>query len=71
MWGLEQGRLVDPIIPRSEGGPSAWANLVACCRECNARKSGRTPEQAGMQLRSSVRSQRALLMDRLNTLAQA
>lgn len=61
---------VDHVIPRCQDGPSTWGNLVACCRECNAQKGGRTPEQAGMRLRSPVRSQRALLMDRLNTLAK-
>lgn len=62
---------VDHVIPRCQGGPSTWGNLVACCRECNARKGGRTPEQAGMQLRSTIRSQRALLMDRLHALTGA
>jgi hypothetical protein len=59
---------VDHVIPRCQGGPSTWGNLVACCRECNARKGGRTPEQAGMRLRSAIRSQRALLMERFHAL---
>lgn len=61
---------VDHVIPRCQGGPSTWGNLVACCRDCNARKGGRTPEQAGMQLRSVVRSQRALLLDRFHALTE-
>lgn len=60
---------VDHVIPRCQGGPSTWGNLVACCRECNATKGGRTPEQAGMRLRSAIRPQRAVMMDRLHELA--
>jgi len=66
---MRRATTVDHVIPRCQGGPSTWANLVACCRECNARKGGRTPEQAGMQLRSAVRSQRALLLERFHALA--
>ncbi|MBI1753568.1 MAG: HNH endonuclease [Acidobacteria bacterium] len=66
---MRRATTVDHVIPRCQGGPSTWANLVACCRECNARKGGRTPEQAGMQLRSAVRSQRALLLERFHVLA--
>jgi len=29
---------------------STWDNLVACCFECNNRKSNRTPQEAGMAL---------------------
>jgi len=31
-------------------GGNAVANLVVCCRGCNSRKKGRTPEEAGMRL---------------------
>jgi 5-methylcytosine-specific restriction endonuclease McrA len=41
---------LDHIIPRSQGGESGWENLVCCCVTCNARKGGRTPHQAHMQL---------------------
>ncbi|GAB4177273.1 MAG: HNH endonuclease [Rhodocyclaceae bacterium] len=40
----------DHIVPVSAGGRNAWMNVVTACRSCNQRKSGRTPEQAGMQL---------------------
>ncbi len=42
---------IDHVIPRSQGGTSSWTNCVAACEPCNARKSDRTPEQAGMKLR--------------------
>jgi len=29
---------------------STWENLVAACRDCNARKGDRTPAEAGMKL---------------------
>ena len=41
---------LDHVVPRSQGGKSAWENLVACCYACNNSKGDRTPEQAGMKL---------------------
>jgi 5-methylcytosine-specific restriction endonuclease McrA len=41
---------LDHVLPRSSGGDSTWENLVSACRECNARKGGRTPGAAGMKL---------------------
>lgn len=41
---------LDHIIPRSQGGPNTWANLVSCCERCNRFKANRTPEEAGMTL---------------------
>ena len=41
---------LDHVIPRSSGGESTWENLVCSCTRCNARKGGRTPDQAGMSL---------------------
>lgn len=40
----------DHVIPLYQGGKNRWTNLVAACKSCNARKGGRTPEQAGMPL---------------------
>ncbi len=40
----------DHVIPRSKGGRTNWENIVTCCLECNKKKGGRTPEQAGMKL---------------------
>lgn len=40
----------DHVIPRSQGGHTTWGNIVTACGECNWRKSGRTPQQAGMPL---------------------
>jgi 5-methylcytosine-specific restriction endonuclease McrA len=46
----------DHVLPQSHGGKTCWENIVACCgvrgNNCNARKSNRTPEQAGMRLLS-------------------
>ncbi len=42
---------IDHVVPRSQGGPSNWANCVAACVSCNALKADRTPEQAGLRLR--------------------
>lgn len=50
---------IDHVQPRSQGGPDTWENLVCSCVKCNARKGGRTPEQARMNLiRRPVRPRR-------------
>jgi 5-methylcytosine-specific restriction endonuclease McrA len=41
---------IDHVKPRSTGGGDSWENLVCACIRCNARKGGRTPDQAGMRL---------------------
>ncbi len=41
---------LDHVIPRSRGGKTTWDNIVCCCVECNIKKGGRTPQEAGMSL---------------------
>jgi 5-methylcytosine-specific restriction endonuclease McrA len=41
---------LDHVVPRRQGGPHTWENLVSACIPCNHRKAGRTPEQAGIKL---------------------
>lgn len=41
---------LDHVVPRVQGGENSWTNLVCACVRCNARKGGRTPEQARMKL---------------------
>jgi len=40
----------DHVIPIVKDGPKSWENIVTCCFECNHKKGGRTPEEAGMRL---------------------
>lgn len=40
----------DHVVPRSQGGKTIWENIVTSCYMCNAKKGGRTPEQAKMTL---------------------
>lgn len=49
----------DHVIPRSQGGQTSWTNVAVSCPPCNQRKGGRTPEQAGMKLRSVPRKPKA------------
>ena len=50
---------IDHVKPRMAGGGDSWENLVCACIRCNARKGGRTPEQASMKLvRKPVKPQR-------------
>lgn len=70
----------DHIVPVSQGGRDLWMNVVTCCRPCNQRKSGRTPEQARMQLLYTpyvpnkaeylILSNRNILADQMDFLAQ-
>ncbi|MEZ4494299.1 MAG: HNH endonuclease [Dehalococcoidia bacterium] len=41
---------LDHVMPRHRGGPHTWENLVSACKQCNHRKAGRTPSEAGMRL---------------------
>ncbi|HUT56021.1 MAG TPA: HNH endonuclease [bacterium] len=41
---------IDHVVPRSRGGTSVWENVVCSCLECNRRKGGRTPDEAGVRL---------------------
>ena len=49
---------LDHVTPRSQGGRSSWENIVCACLNCNIKKGGRTPDQAGMQLISLPRRPR-------------
>ncbi len=40
----------DHVVPRVQGGITAWENIVTACHPCNRKKCGRTPEQAAMPL---------------------
>lgn len=42
---------IDHVIPRTQGGIGSWENCVLSCLDCNSKKAGRTPQQAGMKLR--------------------
>jgi len=46
---------VDHVLPKSQGGPDTWENMIAACVKCNNRKGDRTPEQAGMTMLSTPR----------------
>jgi 5-methylcytosine-specific restriction endonuclease McrA len=43
---------IDHVLPRAQGGQSTWTNCVVACVKCNFRKANRTPEQAGIALRT-------------------
>lgn len=48
----EYANTIDHVIPKCDGGESSWLNTVACCKSCNTKKAGRTPEAAGMLLKN-------------------
>ena len=41
---------LDHVVPRSQGGPTSWENIVCACVSCNVKKGGRTPDQAHLKL---------------------
>ena len=41
---------LDHVVPRCQGGTTTFLNTVISCVQCNSRKAGRTPAQAGMRL---------------------
>jgi 5-methylcytosine-specific restriction endonuclease McrA len=41
---------IDHIVPRSRNGTTIWENVVTSCHDCNHRKGGRLPQEAGMSL---------------------
>jgi 5-methylcytosine-specific restriction endonuclease McrA len=41
---------LDHVIPVVQGGKKSWDNIVTACIQCNQRKGGRTPAEAGMRL---------------------
>ncbi len=46
---------IDHVLPRSRGGPTSWENCVIACGPCNGLKADRTPEEAGLRLRTQPR----------------
>lgn len=40
----------DHVVPRSQGGPNTWTNVVTSCHHCNKYKDDRTPQEAGLEL---------------------
>lgn len=70
----------DHIVPVSQGGVDTWMNVVTACRHCNQTKSGRTPEEANMELLFApyvpnkaeylILSNRHILADQMDFLAR-
>ncbi|MFN6584455.1 MAG: HNH endonuclease [Aulosira sp. ZfuVER01] len=54
--GSKKSLTLDHVIPRSQGGPHAWNNVVIACERCNSYKGNRTPFEAGMQLRTKPKA---------------
>lgn len=50
--GSKKHLTIDHIIPKSKGGKTTWSNLITACNRCNVNKGDKTPEQAGLELRS-------------------
>ncbi len=49
--GSSKRLTLDHVVPRAQGGPHTWDNVVTACEGCNHRKGNRTPQEARMTLR--------------------
>ncbi|MEB3337776.1 MAG: HNH endonuclease [Leptolyngbyaceae bacterium] len=47
---------IDHVIPKSKGGSHTWDNVVTACERCNSTKGDRTPQTAGMILKTKPKS---------------
>jgi 5-methylcytosine-specific restriction endonuclease McrA len=47
---------LDHVLPRSRGGTHTWNNVVIACAPCNGRKGDRTPQEAGMSLKTKPKA---------------
>ncbi|MCV6639494.1 HNH endonuclease [Candidatus Albibeggiatoa sp. nov. NOAA] len=47
---------IDHVMPRSRGGTHTWDNVVTACERCNSRKGDRTPQEAGMLMRTKPKA---------------
>lgn len=54
--GSTHNLTLDHVVPLSRGGSHTWDNVVTACERCNQCKGNRTPEEAGMVLRSKPRA---------------
>lgn len=43
---------IDHVQPRSRNGPHEWENVVAACRQCNARKADKLLSETNFSLRT-------------------
>lgn len=50
--GSRKQLTIDHVVPRSKGGKTNWMNLITACHRCNVNKGDKTPEQAGLTLRT-------------------
>ncbi|MGK7891367.1 MAG: HNH endonuclease [Leptolyngbyaceae cyanobacterium] len=54
--GSKKRLTLDHVVPRSQGGPHTWDNVVTACEPCNASKGARTPQEAGMVLKTKPKA---------------
>lgn len=54
--GSSQRLTLDHVVPRFQGGPHRWDNVVTACEPCNSRKGDKTPKQAGMVLQTKPKA---------------
>jgi 5-methylcytosine-specific restriction endonuclease McrA len=64
----------DHVIPREQGGPTNYTNIVACCLKCNQKKENKSLDKSGMKLKCTPEapyessSVYAIIINRINHL---
>lgn len=58
---------LDHVIPVSRGGPRTWENIVTACSKCNRKKNDRTPDEAGMRLKTTPKKPLDTPAQRINS----
>jgi 5-methylcytosine-specific restriction endonuclease McrA len=50
--GSKKNLTIDHVVPKSKGGKTNWTNLITACHRCNVIKGDKSPEQAGLFLKT-------------------
>ena len=61
---IDEGN-IDHVMPRSRGGLTSWENCVLAAKDVNTRKADRTPQEAGLRLRTVPTTPREVPMTAL------
>lgn len=54
--GSTRNLTLDHVLPKSRGGSHSWDNVVTACSHCNSCKGDRTPQEAGMILKTKPKA---------------
>lgn len=59
--GSKEELTIDHVMPKSRGGRTTWDNVVTACHKCNNKKDNKTPEEAGLKMKSNPKQPHHLI----------